>query len=268
MTTSKSVEPSDLKTKVADFISRYRSELSKENLDYFLIHEKRLTATLEFFWPEMVTAEKILEVGSYGFFHNAFEHLLQPKIIDVTIFDQNLPVGKHTIDLFGRDGVTAYNVDLERDLIDCQDESYDTLIFTEVLEHFTRDPMFFLHEANRILSPGGRLLITTPNVSAACNIERILWRQIPNTYYYYRKDGSTDRHNLEYGPDLLVKTLAAAGFSVGPIKTEYCWSEPNEKIERLLQEFEYPLELRGDDLLAIAYKSGQPVERHPDFLYI
>ncbi len=32
----------------------------------------------------------------------------------------------------------------------------------EVLEHFTADPMFALAELNRVLKPGGFLLLTTP----------------------------------------------------------------------------------------------------------
>lgn len=43
-----------------------------------------------------------------------------------------------------------------------EDESFDCILMSEVIEHL-EEPQISVREAVRILSPGGRLLITTPN---------------------------------------------------------------------------------------------------------
>jgi SAM-dependent methyltransferase len=57
-----------------------------------------------------------------------------------------------------------------------QDEDYDTLICTEVLEHVP-DPASFLAEAHRCLVPGGRLFLTVPFAAR--------WHYIPHDYWRY-----------------------------------------------------------------------------------
>ena len=43
---------------------------------------------------------------------------------------------------------------------------YDIAMLTEVIEHLHRHPQHALSEINRILKPGGLVLLTTPNVTA------------------------------------------------------------------------------------------------------
>lgn len=233
---------------------------------YFKIHRKRFISTLCFFYDQLLKSRRLMEIGSYGLMVHAMAELAPEAVVDVSIFDAQKPKGVQDETFFGK-AAKAYNLDVERELFNCPDGSYDTIVCMEVMEHFATDPMHFLAEANRILAPGGCILITTPNIAASENIFRILWRQVPNSYYVYRLDRSSDRHNLEYGPDLLVKTLAAAGFTVGPIATDYFWSQRNDVVERILREFNFPTELRGDDLMVIAFKTSSPVERMPAFLY-
>lgn len=58
-------------------------------------------------------------------------------------------------------------------IIPCPDNSFDVILCTEVLEH-VRDPATILREANRVLKPGGTIVITTP----------FLWvlHEVPNDY--------------------------------------------------------------------------------------
>ena len=42
------------------------------------------------------------------------------------------------------------------------DESFDFILLSEVVEHL-EEPHMSIHEASRVLRPGGRLLVTTPN---------------------------------------------------------------------------------------------------------
>jgi SAM-dependent methyltransferase len=70
---------------------------------------------------------------------------------------------------------TAKGIDvMRRDLAEplpFPDESFDVVTFGEVIEHLF-DPDSVLDEIHRILKPGGRLIVTTPNL--ACWLNRIL----------------------------------------------------------------------------------------------
>lgn len=47
------------------------------------------------------------------------------------------------------------------------DDSVDVLLFTEILEHITFNPVAFWKAVYRVMRPGGRIVITTPNYYAA-----------------------------------------------------------------------------------------------------
>jgi 2-polyprenyl-3-methyl-5-hydroxy-6-metoxy-1,4-benzoquinol methylase len=46
------------------------------------------------------------------------------------------------------------------------DSSVDIILFTEIIEHLTFNPIGFWKQIHRILAPGGRLVVTTPNYYA------------------------------------------------------------------------------------------------------
>ena len=57
--------------------------------------------------------------------------------------------------------------------IGMDNETVDFVIATEIIEHLVY-PLHFLAEAKRILKPGGRILITTPNVAKSSAWVRVL----------------------------------------------------------------------------------------------
>jgi len=46
------------------------------------------------------------------------------------------------------------------------DETFDTIVCTEVLEHLVFDPVFAVNEMCRVLKPGGKALVTVPNAAS------------------------------------------------------------------------------------------------------
>ncbi len=50
---------------------------------------------------------------------------------------------------------------------DLESDSVDVLLFTEILEHITFNPVAFWKAAYRVLRRGGRIVVTTPNFYAA-----------------------------------------------------------------------------------------------------
>jgi SAM-dependent methyltransferase len=256
---------------IRKFLADYSEKVPENQRRYIDTHYKRFLRTLSAVPPANSPEDLAIEIGTYGMFPVAMRNLLGYARVDGTIYENKgaHPVEitrKYFFDKWGRD-YRLFDLDLERMRIPIEDETYDFVLSAEVIEHFATDPNFFFFEANRILKVGGKFLVTTPNVACSENIFRILWRQIPNRYYFYRKDFSSDRHNLEYGPDLLKKVLENAGFSIIKMWTEDFWAQPRPDIEQLLRDAGFPDSLRGDDLLFLCVKTGEPGERLPDFLY-
>ncbi len=68
-------------------------------------------------------------------------------------------------------GLDAYQVDLDNEVLPFDDESFDLVNLTEVIEHLVR-PDHALREIRRVIRPGGHLIVSTPNL--ACLPNRVL----------------------------------------------------------------------------------------------
>ena len=102
--------------------------------------------------------------------------------------------------------------DIETQRFPYPDESFDVVLFCEVLEHMTNDPLTALREINRVLRPGGRLILTTPNVARLENICRLIAGA--NLYDPYSGYGPHGRHNREYIMHELYLLLKWCGFEL------------------------------------------------------
>ena len=56
--------------------------------------------------------------------------------------------------------------DAEKDPFPYPDEHFSTVLCCELIEHLAEDPMHMMAEINRILRPGGHLVLTTPNIAS------------------------------------------------------------------------------------------------------
>lgn len=65
-------------------------------------------------------------------------------------------------DKFKVAGIPCHRVHLDRPF-PLQDERYDRVVSIEVIEHL-QDQFNYAREVNRILKPGGRFILTTPNI--------------------------------------------------------------------------------------------------------
>ena len=106
----------------------------------------------------------------------------------------------------------AISHDIENGILPFDDNMFDAIYFTEVLEHLAiKDPAKVLPEFLRVLKPGGILVLSTPNICNISNIyalmngQNIFW---PRDIFY----GSLDRHNREYTPQEVQEIVDEAGF--------------------------------------------------------
>jgi SAM-dependent methyltransferase len=99
---------------------------------------------------------------------------------------------------------------LEEDRFPYDDDTFEVVIFCEILEHLLMDPMRCLREIHRVLVPGGRLVLSTPNVARLGNVLTMV--EGGNIYDPYSGYGPYGRHNREYNRHELHRLLEFAGF--------------------------------------------------------
>lgn len=164
--------------------------------------------------------------------------------------------------------------DAEKDRFPYDDESFSTVLCCELIEHLFEDPMFMMSEINRILKPGGHLVLTTPNVASMRALSAILNGYHPGFFQSYIKPGGRHndhpRHNREYTPDDIHHLLENAGFAVVRLETGEFRDDPHPDwayIRHILAEYKLPEINRGDGIYAVGRKTGPVVDRWPSWLY-
>jgi SAM-dependent methyltransferase len=164
--------------------------------------------------------------------------------------------------------------DAEKDAFPYPDAHFSTVLCCELVEHLFEDPMHLMSEVNRILKPGGHLVLTTPNVVSLRGISAILQGYHPGFFHAYirpAQSGEVDaRHNREYTPKEIHLLLQNSGMEVLRLETgefldlphpEYGW------IDHLLDRYSLEKDLRGDGIYALGRKTGAVRQRYPAWLY-
>ncbi len=92
--------------------------------------------------------------------------------------------------------------------------SFDAVVLSQTLEHFTYSPRHALDESLRIIKPGGLLLIDVPNIACFHNISRLVRGKSLHwefAKHYLQQDPVVhrgipyyDRHNHEYSREDLL----------------------------------------------------------------
>ena len=165
--------------------------------------------------------------------------------------------------------------DAEKDRYPYDDAYFSTVLCCELLEHLTVDPMHMMSEINRILRPGGHLVLTTPNLGSLRAISAILQGFHPGLFPAYilpKEEGEPPdpRHNREYMPSEIASLLRNSGFEVTLLETGPFLSRPEPEyawVSQLLQRYELSRDLRGEGIYAVGRKIGPVRLRHPDWLY-
>lgn len=82
-------------------------------------------------------------------------------------------------DRFVQRGVHFKSCNLDDGKIPFEDQFFDMVIFTEVLEHVFGPPSDVLQEFKRVLRPGGDLILGVPNIARLANRLRLLFGVSP-----------------------------------------------------------------------------------------
>lgn len=189
-------------------------------------------------YDRVILASTFFEVdGYYGWYRdryrNTFRHLARvwPTLPGSRLLD--VGSGQFALlaaELLGAQGTVAdidtrYREDLDRRAIDVVqvdltqgglpgDRRFDAIVFAEVLEHVPRPPRTILADLRDALTPGGVLVLTTPNVFRLRNVVRMVaGRPIFDPFEVPRPDAPLG-HFVEYSLAHVRGFAEAAGFEI------------------------------------------------------
>ncbi len=125
---------------------------------YYRVQFRRYQTLFSIITREYDRKEKLLDIGiSPGYFTYTLRKMgYQVEAVDLS---------PQRIDTFIKKEVPVSKTDIEKKRLPFQDNSFDGILFMALLEHLRINPLFTLREIWRVLKPGGRLLLQTPNLS-------------------------------------------------------------------------------------------------------
>jgi glycosyltransferase involved in cell wall biosynthesis/predicted SAM-dependent methyltransferase len=241
---------------------------------YIETHQTRLEKTLAI-TPPGNEADRILEMGAYLQITPALKSKLGYGEVRGCYYG---PAGQtiHRIVTSESGDTFTCEIDLfnaELDPFPYQNEHFMVVLCCELLEHLPTDPMFMMGEINRILKPGGSLVLTTPNIASLRSIAALLQGFHPQLFstYLRPKEGETDaRHHREYTCAEIRQLLENSGFEVTLLETGPFRDEPKPEfgwVEHMLDRYMLAKELRGEGIYAVGRKTGPVRDRYPSWLY-
>ena len=238
-------------------------------------HISRLVHTLEI-TPPGTAEDRVLEMGAYLQITPALKTRLgygevRGSYLGVVGKVEQRVVQSHDGERFE---CRIDHFDAEKDRYPYPDGFYSTVLCCELLEHLYDDPMHMMAEINRILKPGGHLVLSTPNICSLRAVGAVLLGYHPGLFHQYvqpDKDGAVDpRHAREYAPRDVHALLLAAGFEIVCLETGPYLEKPlleHEWVKQLLERYQLSDHLRGDAIYAVGRKAGGVKSRYPAELY-
>ncbi|MHB1140953.1 MAG: class I SAM-dependent methyltransferase [Sulfuricaulis sp.] len=204
--------------------------------NYFRYHKDRLALDFEWCIKNFSKHARILEVGAYPFF---VTKALMSAGFQVQTVDAPTAAVR---DLAQQLAVSSRECDIERAKLPFSDAYFDEILFNEVFEHLRIDLLFTIDELRRVLRPGGRLWLSTPNLRSAKGIVNFLLKKEA----WSRAGGVTEQwnhlrtmgwmgHVREYTSKEVADFLSANGFSVERIVYRGEWSNPIANFASMLK---------------------------------
>lgn len=242
---------------------------------YVETHITRLAKTLEI-TPRGSANDRILEMGCYMQITPALRYQLGYGEVRGCYYG---PAGRvdHRETVSETGEPFACDIDLfnaEKDRFPYPDEHFSTVLCGELIEHLFEDPMHLMLEINRILKPGGHLVLTTPNIASLRAVAAILQGFHPAFFPAYIRPSETGevdaRHNREYTAREIADLFVNSGFEITRLETGPFLEEPRPElawVEHLLRRYMLTEEHRGDGIYAVGRKTGPVRERYPGWLY-
>jgi SAM-dependent methyltransferase len=131
-------------------------------------HRGRLAADLRLVEEHAAPGGRILEYGAVPLVMTAALAALGFEVRALDVKPERFAGA------IARLGLDVIRCDVETEAVPFPSETFDTILFNELFEHLRLDPVFTLGEALRVLRPGGRLLLSTPNLRSLRGIRNLI----------------------------------------------------------------------------------------------
>ena len=165
------------------------------------------------------------------------------------------------------------NINLETDSLPFENEYFDLICCTEIIEHLIYSPTTMLCEIYRVLKTSGIFCLTTDNANNLLKMIRILLNK--QTYFPLYGDSIYCRHNREYLKHELEDLLSGIGFKIS--MSGYFNYNPFRYSNNVRYRFLYDmlyffsffpfLRTRRKHIIILAQKGNGMHWYYPDWLY-
>jgi len=226
--------------------------------------------------PNIKTSSKLLEIGSNPYLQTILlQKLFSFNITQTNFFDNNIystQVNKFSQTISNPDLHESYKFEsilynLESIPHPIKSNSYDIILFCEVLEHLIVDPLKVFSEFKRIIKKSGYLLITTPNAARLTNIATLL--KGDNIFdLYHPENGVFGRHNREFTLNELKFVLTQNNFRIISANTYDRYNYDQIDIYSVGYQGLNKINYRKTDLIHKIEQIGGKTDNIGDNLYI
>jgi SAM-dependent methyltransferase len=150
-----------------DSVADWFSQLGYTDTNYLRAHFLRYDKTKAFALGDKPMAPlTILDIGAH-WLHNAFfyandGHMVHCVDSPVTMRDSSVI---RTAEMMEASLHIAQHLEFGDGISDISESSVDLVLFCEILEHLAFNPILLWKQVYRVLKPGGRIIVTTPNAN-------------------------------------------------------------------------------------------------------
>jgi SAM-dependent methyltransferase len=171
----------ELKTLIKQYADEPLPDWEENYLNY---HAARFLDTLILLGPGQ--GQRLLDVGAFPGHLTVAAHSLGYQVDGLNGRAESAPSLQKLADRLGRYGISMVMADVESEPFPFPDRHFDVVLASEIIEHLHFNPYRLLRESFRVLKPGGRILITTPNISRLQNVIRLIRGQNIHPQIYGR----------------------------------------------------------------------------------
>lgn len=181
-------------------------------------HRNRLAADLLLIDRHVEPGARILEYGAIPLLTTAALAALEYEVSAVDVKPERFAKSIASL------GLDVKKCDVETEAAPFASETFDAVLFNEIFEHLRINPIFTLGEVHRVLKPGGRLLLSTPNLRSFRGLRNLVIRNqghavSAGVYEQYEKLEALGHmgHVREYTTREVSDFLVRIGFRVDKV---------------------------------------------------
>lgn len=171
----KESEPRSIPQPMFEMLDHLATEVQPEDEElgrwfarYYATHRTRLAADLQIITAHLDANATILEYGAVPLLITAALSQLGFGVTGLDIAPQRFA---GAID---RASLDVRRCDVETERVPFAAGTFGSVLFNELFEHLRINPIYTLSEAHRVLSPGGILLLSTPNLRSWRGLRNLL----------------------------------------------------------------------------------------------